>query len=75
MTEERHALFLKFVEGFAAGAGSVFFFEDQDALKELEEAHPTSKDAIPEWSDASNGMAQFIGGSLEVMTRHLQPQY
>lgn len=61
MPEDRQGYFDDNVKGFAAGAGSVLFFEDQNALEKLGEEHPTSKAAIPEWSDASSGMAQFNG--------------
>lgn len=60
---------------FAAGAGSVLFFEDQDVIKELQEKFPLYADNFPVFSEHSAGMAQFavwtalaeagIGASLQ----------
>jgi len=63
------------VEGFAAGAGTVLFFEDQDTVKQLQQDFPLYADAFPVFSEHSAGMAQFavwtalaeagIGASLQ----------
>ncbi len=63
------------VNSFAAGAGTVLFFEDQDVVKELQEKFPLYADNFPVWSEHSTGIAQFavwtalsesdIGASLQ----------
>ena len=60
---------------FAAGAGTVLFFEDQDVIKGLQEQFPLYADGFPGFSANSAGMAQFavwtalatknIGASLQ----------
>jgi predicted oxidoreductase (fatty acid repression mutant protein) len=63
------------VNGFAAGAGTVLFYEDQDVIKGLQEKFALYADNFPVWSEQSSGMAQFsvwsalanagIGASLQ----------
>jgi len=63
------------VDGFAAGAGTVLFFEDQDTIKQLQQDFPLYAEAFPVFSEHSTGMAQFavwtalaeagIGASLQ----------
>ncbi|PRH85372.1 nitroreductase family protein, partial [Labrys okinawensis] len=63
------------MDSFAAGAGTVLFFEDQDVVKSLQEKFPLYADAFPAFSEQSGGMAQFavwtalaehgIGASLQ----------
>ncbi|ARP90055.1 nitroreductase family protein [Bordetella genomosp. 9] len=65
----------KKIDGFAAGAGTVLFFEDQDVVKGLQERFPLYADNFPVWSEQSGGMAQLsvwsalanadIGASLQ----------
>ena len=60
---------------FAAGAGTVLFFEDQDVVKGLQEQFAAYADNFPVWSEQSSGIAQFavwtalaeagIGASLQ----------
>lgn len=60
---------------FAAGVGTVLFFEDQDVIKGLQEQFAIYADKFPEFSANSAGMAQFavwtalannnIGASLQ----------
>lgn len=60
---------------FAAGAGTVLFFEDQDVVKGLQEQFALYADNFPVWSEQSSGIAQFavwtaladagIGASLQ----------
>ena len=60
---------------FAAGAGTVLFFEDQDVVKGLQEQFASYADNFPIWSEQASGIAQFavwtalaeagIGGSLQ----------
>ncbi len=61
--------------GFAAGVGTVLFFEDQDVVKGLQDKFAAYADNFPVWSEQSGGMAQFatwlaladagIGASLQ----------
>lgn len=44
---------------FAAGAGTVLFFEDKDAISKLQAQFPTYAAAFPGFSANSTGMAQF----------------
>ena len=63
------------LDGFAAGAGTVLFFEDQDVVKGLQEQFTLYADNFPIWSEHSTGIAQFavwtvlanagIGASLQ----------
>lgn len=63
------------LNGFAAGAGTVLFFEDQDTIKGLQEKFPLYADNFPTFSEHSAGMAQLavwtalaeagIGASLQ----------
>lgn len=63
------------IDSFAAGAGSILFFEDQDIVKGLQEQFPLYADNFPIWSEQASGIAQFavwtalsqenIGASLQ----------
>ncbi|WP_058834333.1 nitroreductase family protein [Luteimonas abyssi] len=63
------------IDSFAAGAGTVLFYEDQNVVKGLQEQFPLYADNFPVWSEHSTGMAQFavwtalanaeIGASLQ----------
>ncbi len=63
------------IDSFAAGAGTVLFFEDQNVIKDLQEKFPLYADKFPVFSDNAAGMAQFavwttlaqadIGASLQ----------
>ncbi len=63
------------LDGFAAGAGTVLFYEDQDVVKGLQEKFALYADNFPVWSEQSSGMAQHsvwvaladagIGASLQ----------
>ena len=63
------------LKGFAAGAGTVLFFEDQTVIKGLQENFALYAAKFPEFSANSAGMAQFavwtalaqhdIGASLQ----------
>jgi predicted oxidoreductase (fatty acid repression mutant protein) len=65
----------KRIDGFAAGAGTVLFFEDQDVIAQLQEQFALYADNFPVWSEHSAGIAQFavwttlanagIGASLQ----------
>ena len=63
------------INNFAAGYGTVLFFEDQDTVKSLQEQFPSYAEHFPAWSEHSTGIAQFavwsslaehnIGASLQ----------
>lgn len=48
------------INSFAAGAGTVLFYEDQDVVKELQEKFALYADNFPVWSEQSSGMAQLV---------------
>ena len=50
----------KMVSGFRAGYGTILFLEDQDALEGLRAKNPLFGHLVPEWSEASSGMHQYI---------------
>ncbi|HGJ5873216.1 MULTISPECIES: nitroreductase family protein [Arsenophonus] len=49
----------KKIDSFAAGAGTVLFFEEQNIIKELQQKFPLYADNFPVWSEQSSGMAQY----------------
>ncbi len=63
------------LNSFAAGAGTILFFEDQDVVKKLQADFALYADNFPIWSEQSGGMAQLavwsalavagIGASLQ----------
>jgi len=63
------------IDSFAAGAGTVLFYEDQDVVRSLQEKFVPYADNFPIWSEQASGMAQFavwtalanadIGASLQ----------
>ena len=63
------------IDSFAAGAGTVLFFEDQSVVKGLQENFALYADNFPVWSEQAGGMAQLsvwsalanenIGASLQ----------
>ena len=44
---------------FAAGVGTVLFYEDNAAIEALQEAYPLYAPAFPGFAEHSNGMAQI----------------
>ena len=63
------------MDSFAAGVGTVLFFEDQDVIKNLQEKFALYAEHFPVWSEHSTAIAQFavwsalhtdgIGASLQ----------
>lgn len=63
------------LDGFAAGAGTVLFYEDSAPVRALQEQFPLYADNFPVWSEHSTGIAQYavwtalseagIGASLQ----------
>lgn len=48
------------LNGFAAGYGTILFFEDSAVVQSLVDRFPLYKDAFPAYSLQSSGMLQFI---------------
>jgi predicted oxidoreductase (fatty acid repression mutant protein) len=48
------------MDSFAAGYGTVLFFEDETVVEGLQKQFPTYKDNFPLWSLQSNGMLQYV---------------
>lgn len=45
--------------GFAAGKGTILFFEDQDVVKGLQEQFPLYAENFPIWSEQAHGIALY----------------
>ena len=48
------------INSFAAGYGTVLFYEDQDVVKSLQEQFALYADNFPVWSEHSSAIAQFV---------------
>jgi predicted oxidoreductase (fatty acid repression mutant protein) len=48
------------MKGFGAGYGTVLFFEDEAAVKKLQDSFPLYAAAFPGFSEHTSGMVQFI---------------
>lgn len=48
------------MKGFGSGYGTVLFFEDQDAVKVLQDKFPLYASAFPGFSEHTSGMVQFV---------------
>ncbi|KAG6009685.1 hypothetical protein E4U54_008508 [Claviceps lovelessii] len=46
--------------GFKNAAGTVLFFEDQDAIKAMQATYATYADRFPNWASQSAGMQQYL---------------
>lgn len=46
------------LQGFAAGAGTILFFEDTDIVKNLQDSFPLYADNFPVWSEQATGLTQ-----------------
>lgn len=47
------------INGFAAGRGTVLYFDEMEIIHELQEKYPLYKDNFPLWGQQANGMLQF----------------
>ena len=47
------------ISAFAAGAGTVLYFEDMDVITGLQQKFPLYKDSFPVWAQQANGMLQL----------------
>jgi predicted oxidoreductase (fatty acid repression mutant protein) len=48
----------KKIDGFAAAAGTVLYFDDTTVVQSLQEQFPSYKDNFPIWAEQANGMLQ-----------------
>jgi len=48
------------INSFAAGAGTILYFEDMNVVENLQKQFPTFKDNFPVWSLQSNGMLELV---------------
>ncbi|KAM5545198.1 hypothetical protein V8D89_001309 [Ganoderma adspersum] len=48
------------IKGFAGGHGTVLFFEDENAVKELQTKFALYADRFPQWSQHASGILQYI---------------
>ncbi|OBX82365.1 nitroreductase family protein [Faucicola atlantae] len=46
--------------GFKAAAGTILFYEDQAAVRGLQEQFPTYADSFPVWAEHSDAMHQYV---------------
>lgn len=67
------------VNGFAAGHGTVLYFEDDSVVKGLQDAFPSYAANFPVWSQQTSAMHQFAiwtmleDGGLGVNVQHYNP--
>lgn len=47
------------INGFAAGCGTLLFYDDTSVTKGLMEKFLPYRDSIPDWAEQANGMLQF----------------
>lgn len=66
--EENFEATKKKLDGFAAGYGTILFFEESDTIYEMQKKYPAYADNFPIWAAQANGMLQFaIWTELENM--------
>ncbi|MBI0068804.1 MULTISPECIES: nitroreductase family protein [unclassified Snodgrassella] len=63
------------IKSFAAGIGTILFYEDQQIIASLQQQYPNYAEQFPVWSEQGSGIAQFavwsalanagIGASLQ----------
>lgn len=56
---ERFAATEEKIKGFAAGYGTILFFEEKETVKALQEQYPAYAENFPIWASQANGMLQF----------------
>ena len=59
VTEEQFEDTQKKLESFAAGYGTILFFEDSDTIYNMQKKYPTYADNFSIWAAQANGMLQF----------------
>ena len=48
------------VKSFAAGYGTILYYEDVEIVEQLQKQFPTYADNFPIWSNQSSGMLQYV---------------
>ncbi len=48
------------IASFAAGYGTILYFEEQDTTKGLQDSFPLYADKFPVWAEQASGMLQFV---------------
>jgi predicted oxidoreductase (fatty acid repression mutant protein) len=67
------------IDSFAAGYGTVLFFEETATVKAMQEKFPSYADNFPIWASQANGMVQFAiwtqlaGMGMGVNIQHYNP--
>lgn len=84
LTPERFPATEKKINGFAAGEGTLLYFDDMEVIHYLQEKYPTYKDTFVIWGQQANGMLQFAlwtalelegyGASLQHYTELVEDQ-
>jgi predicted oxidoreductase (fatty acid repression mutant protein) len=46
------------IDGFAAAAGTILYFDDMDVVTGLQQQYPSYSDNFPTWAQQANGMLQ-----------------
>ena len=59
VSEEDFAATEEKIDGFAAGYGTILFYEESDTIYEMQKKFPIYADNFPIWAAQSNGMLQF----------------
>ena len=59
VSEERFPATEKKIAGFAAGRGTILFFDDQEVIAGLQNKYPTYRDTFPVWGQQANAMLQY----------------
>ena len=62
--EKRAATESKIQESFAAGYGTILFFEDTEALEDMQNKFPLYKDKFSIWAEQANGMLQYAAWTM-----------
>lgn len=48
------------IQQFAAGIGTILFFEEEKTLQHLQKNFPTYADNFPKWAEQGNGILQYM---------------
>lgn len=48
------------IKSFAAGVGTILFFEDENVVKDLQKQFPLYQNNFPVWSQQANAMLQYL---------------
>ncbi|KAK3696617.1 putative nitroreductase [Vermiconidia calcicola] len=58
--EAHEKMLAKMIQGFRAAYGTILLLEDQDSLESLRAKYALFGHLVPEWSEASSGMHQYL---------------